>query len=142
MDREARVLLVYQTGKLFDGLSRVLESLGLVVTDAGSCAELRAEVRKGAEYLAAFVEEVLPDGSWKDVKTVTARASDPMPVIVVAPVVDINTYIDTMENGASDYVVPPFLGTDIAHVLMAAASKTQTRTGWKPHPSRTASPPC
>ena len=139
---DARVLLVYRTRELFDGLSRVLQSLGLAVTNAGSCSELRAEVRKGAEYLAAFVEEALPDGTWKDVKTATGRAADPLPVIVVAPVVDINTYIDTMESGASDYVVPPFLGTDIAHVLMSAVGRTHTRTSWKPHAAGTASPPC
>lgn len=142
MDQAGKVLLVYQNGDLFDGLSLVLQALGLGVTRTRSCAELRSKVRNGADYLAVFVEEGLPDGTWKDVHTAASRTSDPMPVIVVSPVVDINEYIDTMESGASDYVVPPFLGTDIAHVLMAAVGKTQTRSGWRPLSQRTASRAC
>jgi DNA-binding NtrC family response regulator len=142
MNEAGKVLLVYQNGELFDGLTRVLQALGLGVTRTRSCAELRSQVRNGAEYLAVFVEEGLSDGTWRDVHSAASRASDPMPVIVVSPVVDINEYIDTMESGASDYVVPPFLGTDIAHVLMAAVGKTQTRAGWRPLSQHIASGAC
>jgi FixJ family two-component response regulator len=46
----------------------------------------------------------------------------PVPVIVVSPFVDVDLYLDSMESGASDFIVPPFLCTDVAYVVMTAIS--------------------
>ena len=43
-----------------------------------------------------------------------------VPVIVVSRVVEINLYIDALEKGASDFIVPPFYHQDISHVLKCA----------------------
>ena len=43
-----------------------------------------------------------------------------LPVIVVSPFIDIDLYLDSIENGASDLIAPPFLYTDIAYVVMTA----------------------
>jgi DNA-binding NtrC family response regulator len=142
VDQAGRVLLVCQNEYLFDGLSRVLEPLGLDVTRASSCVELRSRLRKTPDFLAVFVETALPDGTWRDAQTIVSHAAGRLPVIAVSPFVDLTEYLDTMESGVADYVVPPFLATDIAHVLMAAVGKTQTRAGSKPHSREIAGPMC
>jgi DNA-binding NtrC family response regulator len=142
VDQAGKVLLVCQNEYLFDGLSRVLEPLGLDVTRASGCAELRSRLHKGADFLAVFVETALPDGTWRNAQTIVSHAQDRLPVIVVSPYVDLTEYLDTMESGAADYVVPPFLATDIAHVLMAAVGKTKPRAGSKPHLREIAGPVC
>ena len=65
----------------------------------------------------------MPDGTWRSAQTIVSHEADRLPLIVVSPFVDLTEYLDTMESGAADYVVPPFLGTDIAHVLMTAVGK-------------------
>jgi DNA-binding response OmpR family regulator len=127
------VLLSYQNGKLFDGLSKVLESLGLRVTEAHTLADLRTHLRESENFLAIFAEESITGGSWRSVRTIASQAPTPLPVIVVAPFVDVTDYLDSMEQGASDYVVPPFLNTDIAHVLMAVLGRARTKAG-QPRP--------
>ena len=63
---------------------------------------------------------------------IASQALSPLPVILVAPFVNVTNYLDSMEQGASDYVVPPFLNTDIAHVLMAAIGKKRIKQGRQP----------
>lgn len=142
MNEPAKVLFVCQNEYLFEGLSRVLQPLGLDVVRASSCAELRSQLRNSADILAVLVETVLPDGTWRSAQTIVSHAADRLPLIVVSPFVDLTEYLDTMESGAADYVVPPFLGTDMAHVLMAAVGKTRTGAGAMTLSRRIAGPVC
>ena len=80
----------------------------------------------------------MPDGTWRNAQTIVGRAGDRLLLIVASPFVDLTEYLDTVESGAADYVVPPFLGTDIAHVLMAGVGKAQTGPGAMTLPRRIA----
>ena len=77
---------------------------------------------------AALVENVFAGRDLEE-RADDGRAGDSLLLIVASPFVDLTEYLDTVESGAADYVVPPFLGTDIAHVLMAAVGKAQTGPG-------------
>ena len=118
MELRGKVLLIYRDDRVFDGLSRVLESLGL----EANCEELACSLQDGGTFLTVFTEATPPHGGYRDVCRIASQTPKPLPVIVVSPFVDLDLYLESMEKGASDFIVPPFLCTDIAHVLMTAIS--------------------
>jgi FixJ family two-component response regulator len=52
-------------------------------------------------------------------------------VIVVARFLDIQLYFETMEQGACDFVMPPFRAPEIHHVVVCALEEVQGR--WSGH---------
>jgi FixJ family two-component response regulator len=42
------------------------------------------------------------------------------PVVVVSRLVDLDLYLDVLESGASDFIVPPFQASDVAYVVSGA----------------------
>jgi len=117
MELRGKALLVRRDDRFFGELRRVLESLGLEAVRVSNCKELESRLQDGGPFLTVFTDVTLPDGGYRDVCRMASRPAKPVPVIVVSPFVDMDLYIDSMENGASDFIVPPFLSTDIAHVL-------------------------
>jgi len=117
MELRGKALLVRRDDRFFGELRRVLESLGLEAVRVSNCKELESRLQDGGPFLTVFTDVTLPDGGYRDVCRMASRPAKPLPVIVVSPFVDMDLYIDSMENGASDFIVPPFLSTDIAHVL-------------------------
>ena len=109
--------MVCQNDRVFGELRRVLEALGLEAVRVSNCKELESRLQDGGPFLTVFTDVTLPDGGYRDVCRMASRPAKPVPVIVVSPFVDMDLYIDSMENGASDFIVPPFLSTDIAHFL-------------------------
>jgi len=122
MELRGKALLVRRDDGFFGELRQVLDSLGLEAVRVSNCKELKSRLQDGGPFLTVFTEATLPDGGYRDVCRIASQPAKPLPVIVVSPFVDIDLYLDSMESGASDFIVPPFLCTDIAHVLMAAIS--------------------
>jgi DNA-binding NtrC family response regulator len=122
MGLKGKVLLVHRDDGVFDELRQTLQSLGLEAFRVSSCKELQSRLNGVGDFLTVFTEGRLPDGEYRDVCRIASRPVMPLPVIVVSPFVDMDLYLDSMENGASDFIVPPFLCTDIAHVVMTAIS--------------------
>jgi len=119
MELNGKAVLVCQNDGVFGDLRRVLEVLGLEAVHVHGCKELRSRLQDlGA--LAVFTEATLADGRYRDVCRIASEPATPLPVIVVSPFVDVDLYLDSMENGASDFIVPPFLTTEVAYVLMTA----------------------
>ena len=50
-------------------------------------------------------------------------------MIVVARVVDTRLYLDTIETGAFDFIAPPFVATDLQHVVRCALDNVAARRG-------------
>jgi len=120
MELKGKALLVHRDGEVFGGLRRVLESLGLEAIRVSNCDELACRLQEGGTFLTVFTEATLPDGGYRDVCRIASQTPKPLPVIVVSSFVDLDLYLESMERGASDFIVPPFLCADIAHVLMTA----------------------
>ena len=122
MELKGKAILLRRDDGFFGELRRVLDSLGLEAVRVSSCKELKSRLQDGGPFLTVFTEATLPDGGYRDVCRIASQPAKPLPVIVVSPFVDMDLYLDSIDNGASDFIVPPFLCTDIAHVLMAAIS--------------------
>ena len=67
-----------------------------------------------------FTEAKLPDGTWADVVKQALGARKPVKVIVVSRLVDVSLYVDTMEGGAFDFIVPPLSANELTHVVKCA----------------------
>jgi len=114
------VLLVSGGGGTHLALRKVLDEAGMHVCLAGSCAEVQTALKAFKAPAVVFSDAALPDGTWLDVLSLARQTRRRVPVIVVSRVVDINLYISVLENGASDFIVPPFYQQDISHVLRCA----------------------
>ena len=89
-----------------------------------------------------FTDTELPDGTWADILTVAERAACPVNVVVVARVVDTRFYVQAMEAGAFDFMVPPFNATDLTHVVRCAADNVLTRRAAYPRTIGLVQHPC
>lgn len=121
MKQGSTVLLVSGGGGTNLALRKVLSEAGIEVRVVGSCEEVRDILREFEAPAVLFSETALPDGTWMDILDLATQAERRVPVVVVSRVVDINLYINALENGASDFIVPPFNQQDISHVLQCAA---------------------
>ena len=59
----------------------------------------------------------LPDGTWIDVLKAASAAPVCVPVIVISSLLDIRLYLDVLESGAHDFIVPPINSGDMKHII-------------------------
>jgi DNA-binding NtrC family response regulator len=138
MELKGKALLVCQNEGVFGELRQVLETLGLEAVRVRGCKELQPRLQD-LGVLAVFTEANLTDGRYSDVCRIASQPPTPLPVIVVSPFVDVDLYLDSMESGASDFIVPPFFTTDVAYVLMTALTDgLPQRVGTPRHAAGTA----
>ena len=102
-----------------DSLRKVLHDLTVDTAMVGKpdeAARLLSQIRPDV----IFTDTVWPHGSWVDVVKTSHRAKHPARVVVVHPTGNIELYVTAMENGAFDFVVPPFEHEGLAHIIRSA----------------------
>ena len=113
-------LLVAKQDEPSVALSKLLEDQGLKPCLVRSVSQAGAVLRQRSLPAAVFSATTLDDGTWADIVFLAAKASKPVPVIVVSRDANIKLYISALENGAADFIVPPFSVPEIAYVLRCA----------------------
>jgi FixJ family two-component response regulator len=126
----AQALLVHNEEGSWRGLKALLEGLGFEVLRTRTCAETETALVSSAAPILIFTGTALTDGSWADVEALAANAQPPVPVIVVSRTVDIPLYLDVLERGASDFIVPPFRQAEVAHVIQGALLRSGVAADW------------
>jgi DNA-binding NtrC family response regulator len=120
MQNSVRALLVQGNERPAAELELLLESQNIAVSRVRNYAEAEAILARLGPPMVIFTDTVLSDGTWVEVERL-AEVQDPtVPVIVVSRIVDLRLYLDVLESGASDFIVPPFRGADVAHVIRGA----------------------
>ncbi|HTV53992.1 MAG TPA: response regulator [Terriglobia bacterium] len=121
MQNDVRTLLIQGEDVTATELNLLLENLGIRVSRARNYREAQVVLaRLGPPPSVIFTDTVLTDGTWADVERL-AKVQDPaVPVIVVSRVVNLRLYLDVLDGGASDFIVPPFRDADVAHVVKGA----------------------
>jgi FixJ family two-component response regulator len=76
-----------------------------------------------------FTDSQLPDGTWADVVRLAGNARTPTSVIVVSRLVDVRFYLDALENGAFDFIAPPFEPMELAHIVQCGVANTLSMRG-------------
>ena len=120
MPKMLRILLVHHQEEPWNHLIPLLEWLGITTLRASNCAEAERALASPEPHLLVLTEPVLPDGTWAEILALARRMPSPVPVVVVSRYVDVDLYLDALEKGAWDYIVPPFRAADLAYVVNGA----------------------
>ncbi|MEJ2007264.1 MAG: response regulator [Acidobacteriota bacterium] len=123
MAEQITALVVHRRDEAFQGLAKVLGRLGLEVVHARSCEEAVRLFKQSKPVDLIFAGVELPDGGWTDVLILSGQSKTYLPVIVVSQMVDIELYLDALGSGAFDYITPPFVASDLAHIIRSAIYK-------------------
>jgi len=119
-------LLVSDAGEPFEKLEMVLERQGIRTYWARDSAEALLLLERPNPPQMVFTDTTLPDGTWADVVSLAARHL--VPVILVSRLMDRALYVHSLERGAFDFIVPPFVSSDVAHIVKCAA---WSRNHWR-----------
>ncbi len=127
MKERVKALLVQNRHDPLDALRQVLEEQSIDITLARNCAEAALALWSDPPPHIAFTDVQLTDGNWADVLTLSTKASAKVNVVVVAPHVDVGFYLETIERGAFDFIVPPHAESELLHVIRSAAENALTK---------------
>ena len=127
MKESIKALLIQARHDPRDSLLLALERQSIGILTARNCAEAALALWSDGPPHLVFTEIQLADGNWADVLTLAAKASEPVNVIVVAPFVDVSFYVQAIERGAFDFIVPPLSDSELLHVVRIAADNSIRR---------------
>jgi CheY-like chemotaxis protein len=115
-----RIILVSGDDTLMPELSRVLDPCPLEIRTLKSCLEAAHEIgcRTTADIIFTGVQ--LSDGDWRQVLQMARRSPARAEVILVSRFVDVGLYLDALEAGAFDFVVPPFHTVELGYIIVNA----------------------
>ncbi|MGA3324906.1 MAG: response regulator [Terriglobia bacterium] len=127
MKESIRALLVRARHDPLDALRLALEEQSIDIFIAKNCGEAALALWSDSPPHLVFTEIQLVDGNWADVLNLAAKASAPVNVIVVSPFADVGFYVQTIERGAFDFIVPPLSDPELLHVVRIAAENALSR---------------
>jgi DNA-binding NtrC family response regulator len=121
MKEKISALLVHDQPEPLRALEHALRSQSIKTLRARNYQEaMRVLGQENPPHLV-FTDTALPDGTWADVLALASRGRQPANVIVVGRLVDTRFYIEVIEKGAFDFIVPPFAASDLTHVVRCAS---------------------
>ncbi len=115
-----RALLVHDQERPMVELKLSLEEQGITTLRARGCAEARAAMASPRPPALIFTDSAFSDGAWADIQALAETVRPAVPVIVVSRFVDIPLYLEALERGAADFIVPPFRDADVQYVVEGA----------------------
>ncbi|MGH9437487.1 MAG: response regulator [Terriglobia bacterium] len=125
MKQQITALLVHnnENEAAFRTLESALKKLGIGIRCVRSCGDASALLTPTDAPQLVFADIELPDGTWVDVLNLAAgQTRNSAKVVVVSPVVDDRLYLNALESGAYDFIVPPVRAGDVAHIVCSATS--------------------
>lgn len=114
------IILVSSGADLMPGLRQALDPCPLEIRTVKSCLEAGREIGNCTTAHVILTDVRLPDGDWKQVLQMARQSAARAEVIVVSKVADVPLYLDALEAGAFDFVVPPFRAVEIGFVIVNA----------------------
>jgi two-component system response regulator PilR (NtrC family) len=120
-------LLVYDRPEPMGFIRHALECQLIDTQSVRTCQEAHQTLWGRQPPHLVLTDARLPDGSWEDVVLLAAEAPVPVNVIVVSEVVDIAFYLEAIQRGAFDFIVPPLALPDLTHVVRSAADNALRR---------------
>jgi len=121
-ERTITALLVGKQDGCLPKLKQCLEELGLKTSCVEKPNQVRSTLRKANAPQVVFAATEPADRTWSQVVD-AAQDSGKQPVILASRVVDVQKYLDALEHGVFDFVVPPFAHRDLRYIVDSAISK-------------------
>lgn len=120
MNQAPSALVVNEDANILQQLRGVLEGQQVVTRCVRTCQEAKAALSLEQLPDIIFAGTSFDDGTWRDVLNIARQVNPRMAVVITTRLADIRLYLDAMEEGAADYIVPPFAAYDVAHVVRSA----------------------
>jgi DNA-binding NtrC family response regulator len=117
-------LLVYDEEEPLWAVEQTLLDQRMSTLRVRNCSGAMAVLRDSDPPALVLTDTSLPDGGWADVLQATRACPSYPPLIVVSRLVDIRLYLDVLESGAYDFVVPPLASADLAYIVSGALLKS------------------
>ena len=133
MEPGIQALLVYRDEETVRSLILELQKLNVQTRQARTCQHARSllSIADNPPDIV-FTDTALPDGSWRELLAIGRKLHLPSKIVVVARTLDPGLYIDAMEQGAFDFMLAPFAGDDLAHVIRCATDKRTHAMAYAP----------
>src|SRR5437660_11286458 len=129
MTERITALFVHQHSETLATLEGALERQGMRVTHAESRAQARRMLGGLNPPPLVFTDTQLPDGTWADILAEAEKAAQPVNVIVVARLVNTRFYVEAIETGAFDVLVPLVMAGVLTYVISSAIEQVVSRGG-------------
>ena len=129
MQQTITALLVHDRPEPMGFIRRALEAQDIKTHSVRTCREAHESLWGREPPHLALVDPRLPDGSWEDVIVSAAAAPSHANVIVVSDVVDMSLYLESVQRGAFDFIVPPMSIPDFTYVVRTAVANALQRRG-------------
>ena len=113
-----RLLLVEDNQRLCQAVAESLRAQGFAVDTAASAAE-GLRVWRAAEYDAAVLDLMLPDGTGLNVLKEIRSQGNTTPVLILTALGTIEDRVRGLDYGADDYLVKPFAMQELIARLRA-----------------------
>ena len=117
-DKIRAALMQNAQAQLKPVLQEQLRSHGVEVCLATTCAEARSLMASANPPELVLTDLEFPDGTWEDV---------------------VRIYMEALQNGAFDFIAPPFEAPCLSHVLRTASANARFRRNTmqiQPHPGK------
>jgi DNA-binding NtrC family response regulator len=124
-------LLVYDEEEPLRAVEQTLLDQRMSTVRVRNCSEAIAVLRDSDPPTIVLTDTSLADGSWANVLEATCACPSHPPLIVVSRLLDIRLYLDVMESGACDFVVPPLASADLAYIVSSALLKSSLESPGK-----------
>jgi DNA-binding NtrC family response regulator len=108
MSCSLRALLISSEAERSRELAQILLQCGVSSTICAGWAPARIRLMEPASLDLVVCEDRLHDGSFRDVLEFAKNAPVKLPVLVYSPSGDFAAYLEAMEAGAFDFMVPPY----------------------------------
>jgi len=123
MAKQFSALLVYEREGPIRSLEANISSQGVRTLRSRNCSEVREVLREMEPPDLIMTDVSLPDGTWEDVLSSANSVPATVPVIVVSHIVEMALYLDVLQSGAYDFIVPPISFWDLAYIIRGALLK-------------------
>lgn len=127
MTDKITAILLHHHPEPLERLKPILASHWIEAWSVRTCGEVLLLLWCNDPAQLVFTDVRLPDGTWADVVALAQKCQSAVNVIVVSQTENVRLYLEALERGAFDFVVPPFEPSELAHVVRCAVDNVQRR---------------
>lgn len=127
MNQQVSALVVHAQSESTVILRPMLRGLGIKIREANTCKDALRILNGAHPPHLVLTELILPDGDWKTMVSASRKARLPVASIVVGRVVNTKLYVEIIEFGGFDFIIPPFVPAEIAYVVRCAVDSVRAK---------------
>ncbi len=127
----SRILVVDDDVQIQKDLSEILGEDGYEVSTAGSGEEALETMRREGAFDLVITDLMMPGMDGMELLTEIKKRNKDLPVVMITAFATIDSAVEAMRRGASDYIAKPFKINEVEMVVKRALEEMRFRRGLK-----------